>query len=46
MAWKRKTLMTLYRDMLPLVQSVSTAQRNTRYSEILEKKRAVYTILT
>lgn len=38
MARMRKSLMTLYRDMLPLVQSLSIAQENTRYSEILDKK--------
>lgn len=40
MASKRKSLTTLYREMLPLRQSVSIAQENTRYSEILEEKKS------
>lgn len=40
MARKRKLLMTLYREMLPLVQSVSIAKENVRYSEILEEKKS------
>lgn len=38
MARMRKSLMTLYRETLPLVQSARIVQENTRYFEILEKK--------
>lgn len=43
MAKKRKLLMTLYREMLPLVQSVSIAEENVRYSDFGGKKSIILT---